>query len=172
MRPYSILFLVPALLLAGCATCRRGIPPALPDGEVAAADAPRIEPGAPPDFRLLIGKGGGFTGQWRGFTVHADGGVWTWSGLGMPEDSTRAGALNRADLDSVWADVLSGRLFDRTTEGSGNLSARVEVSGGHKTRVLTWASGLRSDAPDSPEEGFYQRIERLLLDRFDGTRGR
>lgn len=104
--------------------------------------------------------------------MHADGEIWTWSGLGMPADSTLAGALSRAELDSVWADVLSSRLFERTTEGSGNLSARVEVSGGQKVRALTWASGLRSDAPDSPEEGFYQRIERFLLDRFDGTRGR
>ena len=77
MRPTPFLFLVPALALVGCATCRRGEP----------TDAP----GAPADFRLLIGKGGGFTGQWRGITVHADGGAWTWSGLGMPQDSTRAG---------------------------------------------------------------------------------
>lgn len=158
MPSLSLLFLVPALALAGCATCRRGEP----------TDGPR----APGDFRLLIGKGGGFTGQWRGFTVHPDGEIWAWSGLGIPADSTHTGTLSRAELDSVWSDVLSSGLLDRVTEGAGNLSARIEVSGGPNTRTLTWASGLRSDAPDSPEERFYLRIERFLLERLDDTRGR
>lgn len=153
-KPVPMLALM-LLALAGPGGCR---------GTKSVAEAVKD----PPAFRLLLGKGGGFTGQWQGFVVHADGGVWTWRGLGVPEESLRVATLDARSLDSLRLEVERSGLLEASTSGAGNLSARLEITHGDRSRTLTWASGLFTDAPDLPEERFYARAERFLAARVGG----
>ncbi len=155
MTKAVVTFVFAALVLAGPAGC---------GGAKSVADRPADAP----RFRLLLGKGGGFTGQWRGFLVHGDGSVWTWRGIGLPAESLRVATLDAAALDSLRSEVESSGLLDSSTSGTGNLSARLELTLGDRSAVVTWASGLLTDAPDLPEERFYRHVERILARLEEG----
>ncbi|HEX7069720.1 MAG TPA: hypothetical protein VF190_02895, partial [Rhodothermales bacterium] len=45
------------------------------------------------DFEVILGSGGGFTGNWTGYRIGADGTVWSWSGIGVPTDTVLVGRL-------------------------------------------------------------------------------
>lgn len=126
----------------------------------------------PDDFRVTLAKGGGFTGLWQGQTLLGTGAVWRWSGFGAASDSTLVGVLPRAVVDSVWADVLATGLLDREVRGSGNLSARISISGAGRSAELSWASGLSLDTPQTPEEDFYGRTLTRIARHADVSQNR
>jgi hypothetical protein len=164
MRP-QLLFIVAFSAASGLSCAPEGRSTTI--RAAASATSPADSTTAPPDFLLLVGKGGGFTGRWLGFSVGESGEVWKWTGPGQPSDSTLLGTLDRTDLDSIWTDALRSGLFERTTMNPGNLSARIELTGLSRRVTLTWTSGFGRDTPDLPEERFYGRLERRLADRLD-----
>src|SRR5262245_59831021 len=48
----------------------------------------------PADFRLVFGRGGGFTGMWQGHTVDSSGTIYSWQGKMAGENLRSIGQLS------------------------------------------------------------------------------
>ena len=109
----------------------------------------------PEDFRLVCGQGGGFTGLWDGFTVQADGQVFSWSGRMAEENLTPAGKL-----DSEKVNALSSRLeqlgfFSMRLEEYGNMTAIIDLTSGGQQHRVSWPPKIGGLDTFTPIDSFY-----------------
>lgn len=116
----------------------------------------------PPDFVIVLGQGGGFSGMWEGHSVRADGTVTAWRGLDR-EDERHLGTLSAQQLENIWQRLNHDDLLDRSLAETGNLTSFLEVTAGGSTRRLTWASGADTDdATVAAAESAFQEIRRMV----------
>jgi len=150
-----VLFALLTVLALGAYSCGR-------DGSnLATTDAPLPET-VPPDFRLVAGSGGGFTGRWDGFVVRADGTVLEWAGIGAHADSTVAGRLNAASIDSLWKWVQEARFFEDAGGEPGNMSAFLEIRAEGRTHRVVWVPTVEGlEPPANPTEALYRVARRM-----------
>lgn len=150
-----ILFALLSVLALGAYSCGR-------DGSnLVTTDAPLPE-AVPPDFRLVAGSGGGFTGRWDGFVVRADGTVLEWAGIGASADSTVIGRLKAATIDSLWQEVRAARFFQNPGGEPGNMSAFLEVRAEGRTHRVVWVPSVEGlEPPANPTEALYRAARRL-----------
>lgn len=105
--------------------------------------SPSSAPPAPPDFALAISEGGGFAGGWTGVEVTARGTMTTWSGTGASRTTTAVDTLAASAVDALWA-RLDPAFFALDADDPGNLTVRIEATGGGRTHAAAWSPG---DAP-------------------------
>jgi hypothetical protein len=101
---------------------------------------------APSDFQLMIGEGGGFTGQWNGYVVDSTGTVSTWRGSSPDQNVKRTVKLARQQFDRLWRTIANARFFDIDTIGTGNMTVAMQVTANGTVHRASWAkpSGTRS----------------------------
>ncbi len=99
------------------------------------------KPAVPADFSIEFGEGGGFTAQWQGYRIDADGTVVRWS--------RRAGLLTEDSLGTLPADTLL-HLWERIREGGftrlepsepGNMTRFVQIRADSLETTLQWPVG-------------------------------
>lgn len=133
---------------------------AAPSG--AAPDAGEAQHSVPADFELIVGSGGGFTGHWSGFLIEGDGRVWSWSGIGVPTDTTLVGDLPADSLIVLWTAIGETTFFDEPTGETGNVTAVLEVTGGGRTARSTWIPSVEAaEPPKTPVEAVYRRARTM-----------
>jgi hypothetical protein len=110
----------------------------------ATADGGGAVPGqdVPADLQVAFGAGGGFTGQWEGYTVRADGTVLRWEGAGVGDGARPAGRLRPEQVDSIWTRLQAERFFAWPAGEAGNATGFIEVVARADTHAVAWPVGL------------------------------
>jgi hypothetical protein len=120
------------------------------------------ETSPPSDFQLVIGEGGGFTGQWNGFVVDSLGTVFSWRGT-MPEQNLkRTTKLARPQFQKLWQMIVNARYFDMDTTGTGNMTVAMQVTANGSVHRTSWSkpSGARTRPP--PVQVLYDSCRTLV----------
>jgi hypothetical protein len=119
----------------------------------------------PADFRLLIGEGGGFTGSYAGYLVHADGSVFEWRSRSAAEDTVLLAHLTPAQLEALRERVAQG-LTNVDFNEPGNVSAFIDLTDEGQRRRVTW---VRSAAEESAEAARLEELYRHVLSLLSGA---
>jgi hypothetical protein len=106
----------------------------------------RSDLSVPNDFRLVIGEGGGFTGQWNGYIVDSAGTVSSWHGISPGQDVRRTAKLAPQQFVRLWQTITNARFFDIDTTETGNMTVTMQVTANGTVHRASWAkpSGTRS----------------------------
>jgi len=117
---------------------------------------------APSDFQLVIGEGGGFTGQWNGYIVDSAGTVSTWRGISPDQNVKRTAKLARKQFDKLWQVIANARFFEIDTTGTGNMTVALQVTANETVHRTSWAkpSGIRS--PLAPVQVLYDSCRAIV----------
>jgi hypothetical protein len=115
-----------------------------------------------PDFEVVLGSGGGFTGRWTGYRIDGDGTVWSWSGIGVPTDTVRVGRLPADSLLALARALEDASFYADSTAQTGNVTAMLEVTRGGVTHRSSWIPSVRElEPPVSPTEAVYWRAQTM-----------
>lgn len=136
------------LLGMGMLGCRNSAPE--PEG---GPDAPVAD--VPDDFLLRFGRGGGMTGQWSGYMLHADGTVQRWSGFGGEEDAEGAGHVSGDEVAAVWQRLQDDDFFEIEVEETGNMTAFIEATADGAEHRVSWVPGSDTAATASTLQDLY-----------------
>ncbi|MBF8294008.1 MAG: hypothetical protein HW389_553 [Bacteroidetes bacterium] len=117
---------------------------------------------APIDFRLVIGEGGGFTGQWNGYTVDSLGTVFAWSGMMAEENPRRLTKLTHRLFNELWQNIEDARFFDVDASGTGNITQLMIVSANGKLHSASWAKGTVAESSTSPVQRLYASCRTVI----------
>ena len=118
----------------------------------------------PHDFKLIIGEGGGFTGQWAGYTIDSTGAVLSWRGRIAEDDSKPSGRLGRNQIAELWGKIDNAHFFEIDTSGSGNLTQLMIVTANGKTHRASWAKQDATISKRSPIQDLYD-VCRSIIER-------
>ncbi len=118
----------------------------------------------PHDFRLLLSEGGGVTGRWQGFLIHADGQVFRWQGGLARADSQQVGRLKPEQLRSLWQQIQSRQLLSAELLSPGNMSQKIEITANGKTHRLIWASNSDASPLQKQVSRLYDSWIRMIRD--------
>lgn len=117
----------------------------------------------PPDFEMVFGEGGGFTGQWTGHTIRANGAVYSWQGPVAGSNADSTGELRADSLLRIWADLQEIGFFSDSLNESGNMVAFVRVTAGNQRNRVAWIPGVEGiQPPRFPVEALYRRTRTLV----------
>ncbi|NNF05240.1 MAG: hypothetical protein HKN21_00635 [Candidatus Eisenbacteria bacterium] len=98
----------------------------------------------PDDFHLVLGEGGGVTGQWTGITVLADGTLKKWQGKAAEENAEKVGTLDKAEMTALWKAVDDAHIFSLRGEKPQNFSRIIMLTAGEKSNEVRWTPRLGS----------------------------
>jgi hypothetical protein len=118
----------------------------------------------PHDFRLVIGEGGGFAGQWVGYTIDSTGGILSWRGRTAEDDSKPSGRLGRNQIAELWGKIDNAHFFEIDTFGPGNLTQLIIVTANGKTHRALWAKQDATISKRSPIQDLYD-VCRSIIER-------
>ncbi len=126
------------------------------------ANGTRTMDAMPPDFSIVIGSGGGYSGMWEGHRIDADGAVTAWSGVAEREEARRVGSLSESHMASLWQRIHDDGLLDLQISESGNLTTFIEMTANGSTRRLSWATGSQAEDPTSTAASVYQYVRDVI----------
>jgi len=145
-----ILTVATALLIASCQS-----------SETAKPDL-YSQTSAPSDFQLVIGEGGGFTGQWNGYIVDSTGTVSSWRGTSPEQNVKRTAKLARKQLDKLWQSITNARFFDIDTTGTGNMTVAMQVTANGTVHRTSWAKPPGTRSPLAPVQVLYDSCRTIV----------
>ncbi|MDZ4804935.1 MAG: hypothetical protein SGI90_08765 [Candidatus Eisenbacteria bacterium] len=97
-------------------------------------------PANAPAYRLRCSEGGGFTGQWTGFVLEADGRVATWHGRDAESSSgTPIGTATTKEQNRLWSALEKAGFFTRDVNEPGNMTRSVRVEAAADTSIWSWS---------------------------------
>jgi hypothetical protein len=117
---------------------------------------------APNDLRLVIGEGGGFTGEWNGYTVDSTGSVFSWKGAKAEENSQRASNLKATQLHELWNTIANGHFFEIDASGTGNMTQFMTVSANGKVHRVSWAKPSARASDLTPVQRMYDTCRDII----------
>jgi hypothetical protein len=139
-----------AALLSSCQ--RKALPAALP-----AAPPAAIQAAGP--FSLSLSSGGGFTGQYSGFTLASDGNVKQWERRGAGADSTLWETRIPADRVFDFRKRLEqGGALGISLQESGNMTTLVELRLPDTLYQWSWSGADAADAAPEPFRSWYPEV--------------
>lgn len=109
----------------------------------------------PADFVVMLGEGGGFTGQWQGVTIGNHGEISRWQGATPGENAKPFARMAAADVEKIWQAIKAGNLMNLELVASGNLTRFVQITAGNKNHPISWAVVSRSTGNTAIAEKFY-----------------
>lgn len=119
-------------------------------------------PVACPDFSVLLGSGGGFTGRSGGYRIEPDGAVWSWTGIGAPMDSSLVGSLAADSLESLARAIDAANFYADSTNEYGNITAFLQVTCGDVSHRVNWIPTVEQiEPPKSPTEAAFRRARTM-----------
>lgn len=119
---------------------------------------------APVDFRLVIGEGGGFTGQWNGYIVDSTGTVSSWRGISPEQDVKWTAKLGRQQFEELWQMIFNARFFDIDTTGTGNMTVAMQVTANGTVHRTSWAKPSETRSRLAPVQVLYDSC-RMIVSR-------
>jgi hypothetical protein len=117
---------------------------------------------APRDFHLMIGEGGGFTGQWNGFVVDSTGTVSSWRGTTPEQNVKRTTKLARPQFEKLWQMILNARYFDIDTSGTGNMTVAMQVTANGTVHRTSWSKPSGARTRLAPVQALYDSCRTLV----------
>ena len=116
----------------------------------------------PSDLRLVIGEGGGFTGEWNGNTVDSSGSVFSWRGTKAEENSQRSSKLKATQLRELWSSIADGHFFEIDSAGTGNMTQFMTVSANGKMHRVSWEKPGATGSDPTPIQRIYNTCRGIL----------
>lgn len=116
----------------------------------------------PRDFRLVIGEGGGFTGQWTGFTVDSSGAIFSWRGQMAEQSQKQYARFSSRRFNELWQKIADAHFFDIDTSGTGNMTQFMIVSANGKVHRTSWAKASETDSPNTPVQCIYDSCRAII----------
>lgn len=118
----------------------------------------------PPDFRMMLGQGGGVTGRWSGFTIDSDGSIVEWSGAVAGSNPHPAGTLTLEQAAAIWHDVVGIEFFSQEIDERGEMTAFLKVNADSLEHRVSWIPGAEDmEPPKHPVEALYWRTLKIAL---------
>jgi hypothetical protein len=117
---------------------------------------------APSDFQLVIGEGGGFTGQWSGFVVDSTGTVSSWRGTAPEQNVKRTAKLARQQFEKLWQMFVNARYFDIDTTGTGNMTVAMQVTANGTVHRTSWSKPSGTRTRLAPVQVLYDSCRTLV----------
>ena len=103
----------------------------------------------PPDFRVVTGEGGGFSGLWNGWAIGPRDSVSSWKGRDFGENATFTGRLRPDSLAALWMAVDASHLLDSASNaGATNFTRTLLLRAKGTERKLSWAPGTKTSAAE------------------------
>jgi hypothetical protein len=95
--------------------------------------------GVPPDLRILVGQGGGFSGLWSGYALNAGDSVFRCNGRLPGENPVWVGLIPHDSLRALWRsiDVLS-LLDSASADARANLVHMIAIRAHGRERSFSW----------------------------------
>ena len=90
----------------------------------------------PKDLVIDVGQAG-TSGVMSGFTIRADGSLWSWQGEAEPQ--ARDVIVPKGDRAEVWKHITACKLHESDRRGEGAASRMVRVKTGGATHEATWS---------------------------------
>ena len=120
------------------------------------------EHGVPPDFKMVLGEGGGMTGYWSGYTIVADGSIVEWNGPVAGSNERPAGTLQASETAAIWRDIIETEFFDQEIDERGEITAFVKVIADSIEHRVSWVPGVENiEPPRNPVEEMYRRTRKI-----------
>jgi hypothetical protein len=130
------------------------------------SDSTKSESGSdlsvPHDFRLVIGEGGGFTGEWIGNTVDSIGTLFSWRGTKAEENTRKTSTLKTAAFRELWQSIADGHFFDIDSSGTGNMTEFMTVSANGKMHRVSWAKPRATASDLTPVQRMYSTCRGII----------
>ena len=117
---------------------------------------------APSDFQLVIGEGGGFTGQWNGYVVDSTGTVSSWHGTSPEQNVERSTKLARPLFIRLWQTITNARFFEIDTTGTGNMTVAMQVTANGTVHRTSWAKPFGTRSHLAPVEVLYDSCRTIV----------
>jgi len=122
----------------------------------------RSDSSVPSDFHLVIGEGGGFTGEWNGNTVDSTGLIFSWRGAKAEQDAKQISRLKTAQFHELWQSIEEGRFFDIDSSGFGNMTEFMMVSANGKVHRVSWAKQGPTASDLTPVQRIYNTCRGII----------
>jgi hypothetical protein len=116
----------------------------------------------PTDFQLVIGEGGGFTGQWSGYVVDSAGVIFSWRGTSPEQNVKRTTKLTRPQFDKLWQMIANAHFFDIDTTGTGNMTVAMQVTAGGTVHRTSWAKPSGNRPRLAPVQMLYDSCRTMI----------
>jgi hypothetical protein len=116
----------------------------------------------PSDLRLVTGEGGGFAGEWNGYTVDSSGSVFSWQGFKAEENSKRTSILKAAQLRELWKSIADGHFFEIDSSGTGNMTQFMTVSANGKVHRVSWAKPGATASDPTPVQRIFNTCRGII----------
>ena len=116
----------------------------------------------PPDFKLLIGMGGGVGGRVQGFSIDAEGASQKWEGKYPEENVQDTGQLTHEDVNAVWEHIKDMDYFaikKQDMTGTGNF---IMVTANGVSHRVSWKNELGQQPDSTPWQRLYDRCVGLV----------
>jgi hypothetical protein len=117
----------------------------------------------PNDFQLVIGEGGGFTGQWSGYVVDSAGAIFSWRGTSPEQNVKRTTKLTRPQFDKLWQMIANAHFFDIDTTGTGNMTVAMQVTAGGTVHRTSWAKPSGNRPRLAPVQMLYDSCRTMIM---------
>jgi hypothetical protein len=112
----------------------------------------------PTDLQIVFGEGGGFSGLWSGYSIHADDTVYEWKGRSFGENPVYAGTLLHDSLEALWHGVLELRLLEHQSSViRANYVHALAVSADGSEHMFAWEPSMSTDSTAAPPIAFRAR---------------
>jgi hypothetical protein len=123
---------------------------------------PKASATIPSDFQLVMGEGGGFSGQWNGYVVDSTGTVSTWRGISHDQNVKRSTKLARKQFEKLWQVITNGHFFDIDTTGTENMTVAMQVTANGTVHRTSWAKPSGTRSPLTPVQLLYDSCRTIV----------
>ena len=112
-------------------------------------------------FKITIASGGGFTGLYKGYTLHSDGQVVHWQRFGAGQDSVLWTAKGNAEqIDNFKKKLEESGALSQPFQETGNMTTTVTLALPDTSYTWSWpGTGVNDNTPDVLKE-LYPLVEK------------
>lgn len=112
----------------------------------------------PADLQIVLGEGGGFSGLWSGYSIHAGDTVFEWKGRSFGENPVFAGTLPHDSISVLWQQAYELRLLDRPSKVvHANYVQALKISADGSEHMFTWEPMNSADSTTASAVAFRAR---------------
>ncbi len=119
-------------------------------------------PARPENLTIVFGEGGGFSGQWQGYTIEPDGAILQWQGRAAGAKPSPAGMLNESAFDHLWNEIHDRDILQTTGTAPGNMTRFISITSGQETHRISWAMDAKDSGKTAELDKFYNLCGQIV----------
>ena len=125
---------------------------------------PQQQDAIPDSLTISFGSGGGFTGNWEGYSIYSSGKIEEWKGRWfLDKPSTRENVLTKEDVAHIWDMVEASDFFTTTYNETGNFTAILKVTHPGFEKTAKWMpSSPEVESPKHPTDSLFHALTNFL----------